>query len=306
MSILVELPLELYEPKAFAAFRPTAAFDLGTARALAWMSQLAYESAHPDKIAAICGTWGLRRPCIIKSPPARRLPRVDTRAIIAEGHGATIVAFAGTDPLVPANWFTDFDFSVTAGSVHRGFEEATESVWNELVEAFAARSERTILLTGHSLGAALAAVTADRALADLNLRAAAIYAFGMPRAGDAEFARRYNDALGAATFRLVHGEDIVASVPPSRLGFRHVGRLIRCPRAGRFAPDAQPEPEFSDDPPFAASLVGGLRQGLRDLFAGRLQPTFRDDPLGRMSGLLPPPIADHLPDRYCHALDPGA
>ena len=71
MSMLVELPLELYEPKAFAAFNPVAGFDLGTARSMAWMSQLAYESEHPDKIAAICEMWGLRRPRIIRSPPAR-------------------------------------------------------------------------------------------------------------------------------------------------------------------------------------------------------------------------------------------
>jgi len=49
-------------------------------------------------------------------------------------------------------------------------------------------------------------------------------------------------------------------------------------------------------------LKAGLQQGLSDLFKLQLQPTFRDDPLGRMSGLLAPPIADHLPDRYCNAL----
>jgi hypothetical protein len=87
------------------------------------------------------------------------------------------------------------------------------------------------------------------------------------------------------------------------LGFRHVGRLLTCPRAGTFAKDARPTADFPDDPPFARALASGLQQGMLDLFAGRLQPTFRADALGRMSGLLPPPIADHLPDRYVHALD---
>ena len=112
-----------------------------------------------------------------------------------------------------------------------------------------------------------------------------------------------HDTLGAATFRLVHGDDIVATVPPSSLGFRHVGRLLTCARAGAFAKDAQPTADLTDDPPFVRSLVSGLQQGVLDLFAGRLQPSFRDDDLGRLSGLLPPPIADHLPDRYLHALD---
>jgi triacylglycerol lipase len=301
MSILVELPLELYNRNAFAGFKPIADFDLGTARAMAWMAQLAYECAHPDKIAAMCEAWGLRRPRIIASAPTVGPPVQQTRGIVAEGHGATILAFAGTDPLVPANWFTNFDVKVTPDNVHRGFEGAAAAVKDQVRDALAARTERTLLIAGHSLGAALAAVTADRALLDLGLRATAVYGFGMPRAGGQEFAHRYNDTLGATTYRLMHGEDIVASVPPSALGFRHVGRLLRCARATHFA--GAPLADCTDDPPFASALVAGLRQGLLDLFSGRLQPTFRDDTLGRLSGFLAPPIADHLPDRYCHALD---
>jgi hypothetical protein len=52
--------------------------------------------------------------------------------------------------------------------------------------------------------------------------------------------------------------------------------------------------------------VSGLQQGLQDLFALKPQPSFRDDALGRMSGLLAPPIADHLPDRYWHACERGS
>jgi len=158
------------------------------------------------------------------------------------------------------------------------------------------------LLAGHSLGAALAVLTADRTLVDADVRATAVYTFGMPRTGDADFAARYNDKLGAATFRLVHGDDIVATVPTSKPGFRHVGRLLMCPSAEKFAPDAQPAAGFTDDPQFVKSLPDGLLAGLLDLIGGRLQPSFRDDQLGVTSGVLPPPIADHLPDRYLHAL----
>jgi len=37
--------------------------------------------------------------------------------------------------------------------------------------------------------------------------------------GGEDFAKRYNDTLGNITYRLVHGADIVATVPPSRLAF---------------------------------------------------------------------------------------
>lgn len=314
MSILVELPERLYQPDAFAAFKPVAPFNLGTARAMAWMSQLAYETRHPDKIESICKLWELHLRHIIANTKTRELPLVHTRGIVVEGRGATIVAFAGTDPLVPANWLTDFNVGlnvginagVTPGPVHRGFEMAFDAVSDQVTQALADRGgEEPVLVTGHSMGAALAVIAAERLLSDEGMRATAVYAFGMPRVGDEDFALRYNDTLGAATYRLVHGEDIVATVPPSRFGFRHVGRLMRSPRAGHFA-DKSPALEFSDDPPFVNSLVTGLQQGLRDLFALQPQPTFRDDALGRMSGLLAPPIADHLPDRYWHACERGS
>jgi hypothetical protein len=77
----------------------------------------------------------------------------------------------------------------------------------------------------------------------------------MPRVGGADFAARY--PLAGATYRLVHGEDIVPSVPPSKLGFRHVGCLLRAPRGGVF--EGAPLAAGGDDPPFAASLVEGSR-----------------------------------------------
>src|SRR5262245_1658383 len=113
MSVLVELPPRFYEANrnAFAAFNPVAPFDIGTARAMAWMSQLAYETAHRDKIEAVCGLFGLGFIEIIAndSDSGFDLLPLHTRGVIAESHGAIIVAFAGTDPLIPVNWITDFN-----------------------------------------------------------------------------------------------------------------------------------------------------------------------------------------------------
>lgn len=315
MSILVELPERLYPRDVFAKFAAVAPYNLGTARAMAWMSQLAYETRHPDKIELICGRWELGRPRIIANENGgeSELLGVRTRGIIVQGHGATIIAFAGTDPLVPANWGSDFDvglnvgpgLEVMPGPVHRGFDKAFDAVSGQVGQALADRGAEPVLLTGHSMGAALAVIAADRCLSESNVRATAVYAFGMPRVGDEDFANRYNDTLGATTYRLVHGDDIVATVPPSRFGFRHVGRLIRCARGSHFAAEP-PTSEFSDEPQFVGSLVSGLQQGVSDLFALQPQPTFRDDALGQMSRFLLPHIGDHLPDRYWHACEDTA
>src|SRR5215470_10258757 len=306
MSILVELPERLYPADAFSKFAPMSPYNLGTARAMAWMSQLAYETRHPDKIELICSRWELKRPQIIAndSHGEPELLQLHTRGVVATAPGATIVAFAGTDPLVPANWFSDFDvgLKVTPGRMHRGFDEAFDAVSAQITGALAERGAEPLLITGHSMGAALAVIAADHCLSEKNVRATAVYAFGMPRVGDEDFAARYNETLGATTYRLVHGDDIVATVPPSRLGFHHVGRLIRCARGSHFATEP-PAAEFSDEPQFVGALVGGLQQGLRDLLALQPQPAFRDDPLGQMSRFLLPHIGDHLPDRYWHACE---
>jgi len=52
---------------------------------------------------------------------------------------------------------------------------------------------------------------------------------GMPRAGGSPFQASYNaNAKGPVTYRLVHGLDVVASIPMSAIGFRHVGRMLQC------------------------------------------------------------------------------
>lgn len=139
-------------------------------------------------------------------------------------------------------------------------------------------------------------IAAERAAAEGH-RARAVYTFGMPRAGGVDFAARY--PLADVTYRLVHGEDIVPTVPPSELGFRHVGCLLRTPRGSAF--DGVPSPAGSDDPPFVASLVTGLKDALADIGRGWPQPPARDGGIAQFTRFLPPRYGDHLPDRYCRA-----
>src|SRR5215468_6138361 len=87
MSILVELPERLYQRDAFALLEAVAPFSLGTARAMAWMSQLAYETAHRDKIESICRLWDLRLLRMIANDSGGEsgLFKVRTRGVIAMG-----------------------------------------------------------------------------------------------------------------------------------------------------------------------------------------------------------------------------
>lgn len=293
MSFVAELPLEQYHRDAFANFAPN--FSIGTARATAWLSRLAYESDR-GKIETVLGFWGLTLRAMLASPAAPSFPLTRTRGLVASRNDLTLLAFSGTDPLIVANWITNFDIHMTPASLHRGFSAGVDAVWPQVVAAVP-RDTAPLIIAGHSLGAALAVVAADRAVHEIKA-ASGVYAFGMPRAGGTAFAARY--ALHDVTYRLVHGDDIVPSVPPSELGFRHVGRLMRAPRGGVFDGAALSE-VGSDDPPFVQSLVAGLRAALPDIGVGWPQPAAREDPLGWAARFLPPRIGDHLPDRYCRA-----
>jgi triacylglycerol lipase len=138
---------------------------------------------------------------------------------------------AGTDPLKVSDWHTDFSALPSPDGLHRGFANALDSAWSPIEGAIAARpnTEQALFFTGHSLGGALALIAAERAERDpaVNARATGVYVFGCPRAGGDAFFNSHTPLFGDSTFRLVHGSDIVATVPPAGL-FRHVGRLIQC------------------------------------------------------------------------------
>ena len=136
MSILVELPERLYQRDAFAAFAAVSPYSLGTARAMAWMSQLAYETAHEEKVGRILASWGMSKRAFKSNDPITGLPPESACVVVAGGLGATIVAFAGSDPLKVEDWITDFTPQLSTTNLHMGFEQAVETVWRDIKDYF--------------------------------------------------------------------------------------------------------------------------------------------------------------------------
>ena len=307
MSILVELPEDQYDPKAFANFASGAGFDLGTARAMAWISQLAYETRLPDKIKRIATTkWDFDDVHILEQPTKSKLPLSSTHGVLATRKGKTIIAFAGTDPLNLLNWISDFYLGRPGADVHQGFEDAAAAVWKNIGAAIdrCMNDGQALFIAGHSLGAAVALVTVDRARQEKGLQHGEVYVFGSPRVGRDDFVNRYNSSFGHTTYRLVHGRDIVPTVPPPELGFHHVGRLLQCESGQKFDETRLRDDVGSDEPQPGNDFFSGIAERLRGLFPGPLSPTSQLDALGRLSQLLAPSIGDHLPDRYYTSLTP--
>jgi hypothetical protein len=271
-----------------------------------WMSQLAYETAHRSKVESILSAWHLTMRAFASNDPITGLPLHSACVVLAGGRDATIVAFAGTDPLKIEDWITDFTVDAPlVTEIHSGFKAAVETVWPGIRTALANRppSEQSLFFTGHSMGGALAIISAERAMRELNTQATAVYTFGSPRTGGVAFFNSYTPQLGDATFRLVHGADVVATVPPALNNqFLHVERLIQCPTDGRFDAHAEILARDENEPNF---LEGVLQSGLADFRAAtafRLVRAIGPRPLDLLAGLLPRVVRDHVPASYFRAL----
>ncbi len=307
MSDFVEYPIAYYDAHggaAFAGFNPAATgFTLANARAMMWMAQLAYETKQRPTIDHAMSLWGFTRidtfartsPNLFEGIPC------DSRGIIAERGDAIVVAFAGTDPAVWQNIITDASVVGTGASeTHAGFAAAASVVWNDIQSAITSTS-KPVFVTGHSLGGALAALSGLRA-AESQVLPAAGYLFGTPRVGNANFAERYNTLLGERTFRLVHGSDAVACVPPPKLGFRHVGRMLSCKSGGNFPADATLQPMTGDAPGPRGQVMEALTAGLSMALKGKIFQPPGPGPLGPIFRLLPNFIRDHVQASYLKAL----
>ena len=152
-----------------------------------------------------------------------------TQCFVASNEQFAVVAFRGSEVwrrrgeveprVIASDFMTNADFWLAdwrnGGKVHRGFKKALDEVWEDLFPHIAALQRRgcKIWMTGHSLGAALATLAADR-FGEVH----GVYTFGSPRVGNHRFKENYS----IRTYRFVYGNDIVARVPPPGF-YVHVG-----------------------------------------------------------------------------------
>ncbi|URE19032.1 Lipase (class 3) [Musa troglodytarum] len=153
-----------------------------------------------------------------------------------------VVAFRGTEPFDAVQWCADFDFSwyeiPNVGKVHGGFMKELglqKKLGEKLREVLRHKEKAKFLVTGHSLGGALAilfpSILALHGEDWLLSRLEGVYTFGQPRVGDlkfGEFVEQHLDKPKKRYFRYVYCNDIVPRVPydDSALLFKHFGTCI--------------------------------------------------------------------------------
>lgn len=116
----------------------------------------------------------------------------------------------------------------SAAYSHEGFTEAYAAVQGEVIhvlESMLHSEKRTVMLTGHSLGGALATLCALDVRLSLGLDDDEILAisFGAPRCGNSEFQGVY-DKLVPLTWRVCLNRDLMTGLP--KFGYVHLGRCV--------------------------------------------------------------------------------
>eukprot|EP00752_Nemacystus_decipiens_P002420 g2281.t1 len=175
----------------------------------------------------------------------------DTEAFIAANDDMVVVVFRGTKE--QEDWATNLNlrrrdlpetWGSDPGAVHEGFDDGVNSVWathnlhmHRVIKDLCgeARKKRKLYIAGHSLGGALATVTAARLAFEDNLDIAAVYTIGSPKVFESTAAANFDSRINHGTpmkdkyFRGRNNNDAVTRVP---LSMTHVGTEIYVDRFG--------------------------------------------------------------------------
>lgn len=148
-----------------------------------------------------------------------------------------VIACRGTQPTEFQDIAADLKAtpvkSDSVGRVHRGFKKEVDDLWPMISEDITRKVnvDKTIWFCGHSLGAAMATIMASRCWDNIDLNdPIELYTYGSPRVGW----RKFVNTLAVKHYRWVNNNDIVTSVPPWIIGYKHDGEECYLNTYGNF------------------------------------------------------------------------
>jgi hypothetical protein len=163
----------------------------------------------------------------------------------------------------------------TGGAVHAGFANAFSGVGSKVRKWLDNHRGMQVIVTGHSLGGALATLSASQ------WAASRLVTFGSPRVGNVAFV---GTVRAEAVARYVDCCDIVTRVPPETPWYTHVGATMYIDSAGQ--------------------LRTSMTQEKIEADRTRARIDYLRDEAWRTGTVLVRDLADHAPINYERALFP--
>ncbi|WP_379129682.1 lipase family protein [Paenibacillus sp. sgz500958] len=158
---------------------------------------------------------------VIHTIEAKSITNVWERfGFIIESPQEIIIAFRGTSSTT--DWISDiiasqkrFKYINEHCLTHRGFTDIYTSARDGIINALTKLStDKTLTITGHSLGGALATLCAVDVAANTAYHSPDLYTYGSPRVGDPAFAQAFSKYV-RRSFRIANLFDIVTYAPPT-------------------------------------------------------------------------------------------
>jgi triacylglycerol lipase len=149
----------------------------------------------------------------------------NAQAYIIWNDKEVIVSWRGTEPKEWKDITADLKFRKHLGNfgkVHRGFKGYVDKIYPKVEKKIKELTDgkwMKIYVTGHSLGGAAALICTQRL--EENYHVSSCYTYGAPRPGGYKFALGFKTPV----FRVRNNNDVVTKVPPSFIGYKHVGKL---------------------------------------------------------------------------------
>eukprot|EP00698_Gefionella_okellyi_P006550 TRINITY_DN15881_c0_g1_i1.p1 TRINITY_DN15881_c0_g1~~TRINITY_DN15881_c0_g1_i1.p1 ORF type:complete len:301 (+),score=55.55 TRINITY_DN15881_c0_g1_i1:124-903(+) len=150
---------------------------------------------------------------------------------------ALVIAFRGTMPEDILDWCDDLDAihtsypAVSGGIVAEGFWDSYQTLLPGISSSVSSLLQQysNVLITGHSLGGALAALMGlDYFAANNQASGVTLITFGQPRVGNNAVATFMSNTI-PSVWRVTHAEDPVPHVPMEVLGYWHAAGEIYYP-----------------------------------------------------------------------------
>lgn len=145
-------------------------------------------------------------------------PEEEVFGFIAESQNEIVIAFRGTDSYKDNESDQDlyqvpYPFVKNGGKTHRGFTCIYQSTRDKLIgELNKLPKTKKLLISGYSLGAALAVLAALDISVNTGFRYPIVYTYGSPRTGDPYFASCYDQGV-KNSFRIFNVHDIIPTIP---------------------------------------------------------------------------------------------